>query len=416
MQLKHLLAPLLICSSVALLPSCAKKGCTDPDALNYYADAEEDDGSCVFFDRNHPSLPISLAGVYYEPVTLYNFNDVNDSTGIMTYDYVVNTSCSFYGGLVVEPGVRILVGHGKSITLSEGKQHRLLGTAADPVIIDGALGHANGEEKIVLNGVCEFRHVHMTDLHPHLMKIDSLLFSDNIVVKAEHGFDFTYQYYTGIGVTYMTPRVFVNEFDRNVFSQIAELDALIIPVSMLSGMGRSNEFDLAPNQYVHVGSTGSSSHPLEGDHVWEDIGAVIRMGLFEIGDGFNASGSLTINEGVKLRMTNQYYQVQVRPSSKLIINGTEANPVELSAWEGYNWGGIDFEFNSSGNSIQHAVISKGGYSGGAAIGIGSSCQLAVSNTLIRDSQGCGVRVTGNGQYNVGANVTYSGNAGGNVCN
>jgi len=37
----------LLLASVVLLPSCEKKGCTDPCAYNYEPGAERDDGSCV---------------------------------------------------------------------------------------------------------------------------------------------------------------------------------------------------------------------------------------------------------------------------------------------------------------------------------------------------------------------------------
>ena len=39
---------LLICAILATFASCAKKGCTDPTALNYDSDATKDDGNCEY--------------------------------------------------------------------------------------------------------------------------------------------------------------------------------------------------------------------------------------------------------------------------------------------------------------------------------------------------------------------------------
>lgn len=42
--------------TVLMVTSCNKKeGCTNPDATNYDASAEEDDGSCIFADTNDPN-------------------------------------------------------------------------------------------------------------------------------------------------------------------------------------------------------------------------------------------------------------------------------------------------------------------------------------------------------------------------
>jgi hypothetical protein len=47
MRTKHLfILPLL--AGISILSSCNKEGCTDPTALNYDADAKNDDGSCVY--------------------------------------------------------------------------------------------------------------------------------------------------------------------------------------------------------------------------------------------------------------------------------------------------------------------------------------------------------------------------------
>ena len=58
---------LFIISSVLIIQSCKKSGCTDPQALNYNVDAEKEDNSCLYEDYDKLSLLTNLADNYIIP-------------------------------------------------------------------------------------------------------------------------------------------------------------------------------------------------------------------------------------------------------------------------------------------------------------------------------------------------------------
>ena len=46
---------LVALAAFSFITSCKKEGCTNPEALNYDKEAKEDDGSCVFLNKNEVS-------------------------------------------------------------------------------------------------------------------------------------------------------------------------------------------------------------------------------------------------------------------------------------------------------------------------------------------------------------------------
>ena len=66
---------LLLISIILFCVSCSKRGCTDPNALNYSLETTKDDNSCEYqqdFDKHN--LLINLADNYIIP-SINNFKD-----------------------------------------------------------------------------------------------------------------------------------------------------------------------------------------------------------------------------------------------------------------------------------------------------------------------------------------------------
>ena len=58
---------LIIILIILICISCSKRGCTDPNALNYNSEAKKNDNSCEYQDFDKLSLLINLADNYIIP-------------------------------------------------------------------------------------------------------------------------------------------------------------------------------------------------------------------------------------------------------------------------------------------------------------------------------------------------------------
>ncbi len=137
----NFVAVLGLSASIALLPSCAKKeGCTDPTASNYDADADKDNGNCVYDDAT--------------------------KTGILSEDEIWDANRIYYlqGRVVVPSGVTLTIEAGAIIKGNEGtetnasalvvaKGGRIIanGTATNPIIFTSALDNIEIGQKVGTN-------------------------------------------------------------------------------------------------------------------------------------------------------------------------------------------------------------------------------------------------------------------------
>jgi hypothetical protein len=108
------------------IASCKKKGCTDPDALNYNAEAKKDDGSCQYD---------STSDVYVSA------NITSNTTWESGRIYILTTRIAVVSGvtLTIEPGTIIKgeAGTGANATcliIARGATLMAEGTATQPII------------------------------------------------------------------------------------------------------------------------------------------------------------------------------------------------------------------------------------------------------------------------------------------
>jgi len=137
----NFVAVLGLSASIALLPSCAKKeGCTDPTASNYDADADKDNGNCVYDDAT--------------------------KTGTLAADETWDANRIYYiqGRVVVPSGVTLTIAAGaiikgkqgtetnaSAIVVAKGGRIVANGTSAAPIIFTSELDDIELGQKVGSN-------------------------------------------------------------------------------------------------------------------------------------------------------------------------------------------------------------------------------------------------------------------------
>lgn len=147
---------LLFASAALVITSCRKKGCTDPNASNYSADAKKDDGTCTY----DPTT------TWYSEVT-YNGDTYKQITGTISSDQTLDAASNWLlsGGVFVDNGATLTIEEGTTVyaaddgtvpflAVNQGGMINACGTASSPIVFtpvkaNPAPGDWGG---IILNG------------------------------------------------------------------------------------------------------------------------------------------------------------------------------------------------------------------------------------------------------------------------
>ena len=147
MKRSHLnfIAILGLATSIAILPACNKKeGCTDPNAINYDADADTEDGSCTY---DAPGGGSDLIGTLTSDKTLSA-----DTIWYLDGRVVVESGAE----LTIEPGTIIKGKQGagnsaSALIIAKGGKITANGTASNPIIFTSELDNIALGQKVGTN-------------------------------------------------------------------------------------------------------------------------------------------------------------------------------------------------------------------------------------------------------------------------
>ena len=135
MKISRLKMVLIAAGLIAFGTSCKKKGCTDPEATNFSAEAKKDDGSCVY-DPDTWYTEVTYGGSTYRQIE-----------GTITSDQTLDAANDWLlsGGVFVADGVTLTIEAGTNVyaaddgtvpflSIMQGGKVMAVGTASDPII------------------------------------------------------------------------------------------------------------------------------------------------------------------------------------------------------------------------------------------------------------------------------------------
>lgn len=120
---------------VAVVPACKKKGCTDPNATNYSAEAKKDDGTCTYAPDSWYT-EVEVSGVTYRQIA---GNIDVDRTLTAGENWMLS------GGVFVTSGATLTIEAGTTVhaaddgttpflSINQGGKINACGTASDPIV------------------------------------------------------------------------------------------------------------------------------------------------------------------------------------------------------------------------------------------------------------------------------------------
>lgn len=117
--------------------SCVKKGCTDPQAINYSPQAKKDDGSCIIKEDTTDNI---IKSGHITSDETWTSDNVYQLEGKVVVDNGVT--------LTIEPGTTIKGGQGTGtlasvLIISVGAQINAVGTPTNPIIFTSVLDNGN---------------------------------------------------------------------------------------------------------------------------------------------------------------------------------------------------------------------------------------------------------------------------------
>ncbi|MCH8545669.1 MAG: hypothetical protein LAT54_02965 [Cryomorphaceae bacterium] len=385
-----------------LMHSCSNnEGCTDPVAINYDENAEEDDGSCEYDEGD----PQEISGTINTPTT---FSNIFSSKHV--YDYIVTGNVTIDAAVTIDPGVRILMKSGAQITVRSEGSLDISGTPEDSIIIRGEQNipgfwnfirfnaSNNPNNKIIYAGIYNGGGDSRRDAVVYLSRNSRLSIENTtIAVSERNGF-------VSSGSDAVIPS-FKNNLIKSCNLYPVELNNFYQSVNF----DASSSFDESNGvNFVRVGNT-----TIPNAFTIPKIN-----GYYEKHGNTSLDGDVEIEAGTNIKM-GAGSRITVRSSGSLKCSGSPSERITIEGSQEVEGFFECIRYNGSNNPNNEFQYVDVNYGGGdsrydAAIYLSSNSRFKMGNSSINYSARYGLSGGNSAIFDDDGNNTFTGNLLGDI--
>jgi len=373
------LTVLVMIAGVATLQSCKdKEGCTDPNAINYDSDAEEDDGSCKYED--------SFASDTLE-------SDIESATTLSSNTYVCG-DLDIEADVVVEKGVTLIMCNNARLKVNGSGSFKVQGTANEEVLITGEVETPGYWEEIEFNSNNPdnmLKHAKLEyggNINNHNNSLVWLQDDNNAQLTVQNT---TFQNSKGFGLSAESGTQ-LPDFSNNTFNDNGTA-GISIPSSLLGFLDGNTDYDDDNGQgdpYIYI-----RGNDITTSQTWSATNAPY---LFK-GDS-DIDADVTVEPGTEILMANEA-RIVIEGQGSFNAEGTSSDKITIVGeveTSGY-WDEIEFNSNNPQNVLRHVELAYGGGDvtdnhNGSTIWVqdDNNAKLTIENSTVRNSSGWGMSV------------------------
>jgi hypothetical protein len=341
---------LLLSLALFTVASCKKEGCTDPNAINYDADAKKDDGTCTYLTASPTLIDCDAYNTSGAQYTLVDLG--------LPVDYTIDCQIVVRGDLTINPGVTIQftsdagieVVETGSIAANGGNEKSIVFTGVDKVAgaWAGIFVDANDVKNKIQGCIIEFAGGDAfnsnDDRGAFILYADTRMEISNCTIRDSETYGINANYGEGEFI-----------FSNNTITRCSM--PMFIEAEYCGSISGGTYTENTTN-VIYV-STYAGSAYVENAQTWTDLNIPYRVktgGQIQV-----RQVTLTIAAGVEIEFeTNS--GIYVNDNSALKALGTANNRILFTGVDKLPgaWGGIEFHFTQSPvNEIGFATIEYG---------------------------------------------------------
>lgn len=325
----------------------------------------------------------------------------------MNGHYLVNSEIDSFGKIVIEEGAEFRFASGIRFRIRNTGVIQAMGTAADPIILKGAVELAGAWTGLFIESSSvenQLNHVHFSHAgHSNIASgfgKTALAFASAARTNLS-GLMFSNVDGYGIYIRYDNS---VIGFDNLSFGAGLAEGAIYMRTPQISSIDHMSDFG---NNYVVVdGGTLNTGV----NHTWINL----QNGKYLFTSNADIYDRITIQAGTALEFTNDVL-FRLRAGSVIVAEGTASDRIVFTRRDGTgaHWRGIYYQSTSVESVMDYVEVSYAGNSNAGTglaqtnIGIDNNARLTLTNSIISNSLGWGIDVRINGNLTESNNTFFN---------